>query len=153
MTEVGSAIQTSELELKDGRIDNSAFTSYERNTASEGIYASYEHVWTTGQESELRQNGFVKLNTHDTSCAGAKIPEIDWFAEDLQKAFELAALKPDRTSYQKVNVLLLNWMDDDLQVQQETTQLGNVFMNLYNFSVDYFKHRENLRVGSLLCFY
>lgn len=138
-TEVGSATQTSELGLKDRRIDNAAFTSYERSTTSEGIYTSYEHAWTTAQESELRQNGFVKLNTHDISCAGAKIPDIDRFAEDLKKAVELAAWNPDRTSYQKVNVLLLNWMDDDLQVQQETTQLGHVFMNLYNFSVDSFK--------------
>ena len=89
--------------------------------------------------NELLLNGFMQLNTHDSSFADQHIPSIGKFAEDLQLA--IAAAWPTRrdSHYERVHVLLLSWEDDNLGVEQEIKRLGHVFSNLYQFDVREFR--------------
>ncbi|KAE9369796.1 hypothetical protein N431DRAFT_443421 [Stipitochalara longipes BDJ] len=94
----------------------------------------------SGEKSEeLSRNGFIQLNTHDTSFTGEHIPKIETFAQDLQAAVN--AIWPSRGQgrYTEVHVLLLSWGDDSLGVETEVQRLGKVFSNLYRFDVKEFK--------------
>ena len=119
--------------------------------------------------NELLLNGFIQLNTHDSSFADEHIPSIKKFAEDLQLA--IAAAWPTRrdSHYERVHVLLLSWEDDNLGVDKEIKRLGHVFSHLYQFDVERFQiprktpgkatasrvstFLENDGVGSLLIVY
>jgi hypothetical protein len=88
---------------------------------------------------EIRENGFIKLSTHDTSLASEKIPSIKTFAKDLKEAVNSALSSTNKSRYRYVYVLLMSWADDDLYVNEEVDQLGSVFSRYYNFDVQYFK--------------
>ncbi|KAL8645949.1 MAG: hypothetical protein Q9226_007070 [Calogaya cf. arnoldii] len=60
------------------------------------------------------------------------ISNLEVFSQDLQKAITNSFPRP-KTSYVSVNVLLLRWTEDDLNVQQELTALKSVFENQYRF--------------------
>jgi hypothetical protein len=89
--------------------------------------------------AQILENGFIKLNTHDTSQASRKIPNIATFAKDLEEAVNSALLSGNKSRYKNVYVLLLSWTDDDLDVDEEVNQLGRAFSQYYNFEVQYFK--------------
>jgi hypothetical protein len=88
---------------------------------------------------ELSTNGFLSLNTHDTSFTGEHIPRIETFAEDLQAAVNAVWPSRGRGRYNEVHVLLLSWEEDNLGVESEIQRLGGVFSNLYRFDVQEFK--------------
>jgi len=89
--------------------------------------------------AELRENGFIKLNTHDTSFVEEHIPDIEKFAQDLQQAINAAWSDRKRNRYQEVHVLLLSWEDDNMGVFREIERLRYVFSNLYRFDVQEFR--------------
>ena len=85
---------------------------------------------------ELSTNGFLSLNTHDTSFTGEHIPRIETFAEAAVNALWPSR---DRGRYTEVHVLLLSWEEDNLGVETEVRRLGGVFSNLYRFDVQEFR--------------
>lgn len=88
---------------------------------------------------ELGTNGFMRLNTHDTSFTGEHVPKIETFAVDLQAAVNAVWPSRYRGRYGEVHVLLMSWEDDNLGVETEIRRLGNVFSNLYQFEVREFR--------------
>jgi hypothetical protein len=88
---------------------------------------------------ESSKNGFIRLNTHDTSLMSEHIPRIETFAEDLQAAVNAAWPSRGRSRYSEVYVLLMSWEDDTLGVETEMRLLGKVFSNLYRYEVQEFK--------------
>ncbi|KUJ17234.1 uncharacterized protein LY89DRAFT_685147 [Mollisia scopiformis] len=88
---------------------------------------------------ELRDNGFIKLNTHDVGLVEEHVPGIEAFAADLQAAVDAAWPTRKRSRYGKAHVLLLSWEDDNLGVNREMHRLEYVFSNLYRFDVQCFK--------------
>ena len=93
----------------------------------------------TTERGDLQENGFIKLNTHDTSFVEEHIPNIEQFAEDLQIAINAAWPTRHSSRYGEVYVMLLSWEDDNLGVEKEIRRLGYVFSNLYRFDVQQFK--------------
>jgi hypothetical protein len=89
--------------------------------------------------AQIWENDFIKLNTHDTSQASRKIPNITTFAKDLEEAVNSALLSGNKSRYKNVYVLLLSWADDDLYVDEEVDRLGCAFSQYYNFEVQFFK--------------
>ncbi len=89
--------------------------------------------------SEIYPQGFIKLNTHDSSFVNEHIPSIDRFARDLQAAIDAAWPTRIQSHYKEAHVLLLSWEDDNLGVDREVKRLGYAFKNLYRFEVEEFK--------------
>jgi len=88
---------------------------------------------------ELRENGFIKLNTHATTFVEEHVPDIEKFAQDLQDAIDAAWSDRKKNRYQEVHVLLLSWEDDNIGVFREIERLRYVFFNLYRFDVQEFR--------------
>ncbi|KAL8858201.1 MAG: hypothetical protein Q9178_005213 [Gyalolechia marmorata] len=63
------------------------------------------------------------------------ISNLEVFSQDLQKAIANSFPRP-RTLYTSVHVLLLRWVEDDLNVQEELTTLKAVFDNQYGFATE-----------------
>ena len=110
--------------------------SQEGNGSTELSFARY---LGGGENAELHQNGFIRLNTHDVSVADEHIPGIETFAEDLQVAINAAWPTRHKSRYEKVHVLLLSWDNDNLGVEYEIRRLQYVFTHLYRFDVEEFK--------------
>lgn len=58
---------------------------------------------------------------------------LETFANDLNRALKNSS--PRKHPYSAVHVLLLRWVDDDLNVQSELASLGAVFRHQFNFVV------------------
>jgi len=121
--------------ISDEYLKGPADTPHE---ASSEAFAPSPHN-SEDENVDLDTNGFLTLNTHDSSFVEEHIPTIERFAEDLQAAINAAWPTRNKTRYNKVNVLLLSWEDDNLGVEQEISRLGHVFSNLYRFDVQDFK--------------
>lgn len=84
-------------------------------------------------------NGFIQLNTHDTSFVNEHIPSIEKFGQDLQVAIHAAWPTRRGSRYEEAHVLLLSWEDDNLGVEREIRRLKHVFSVLYRFDVQEFR--------------
>lgn len=76
------------------------------------------------------------LSTHDTSRASYHINDIASFAEGLQDAANKAFPNRGRSRYQTVNVCLIRWAEDELQVKEELDRLHDVFSLIYGFNTN-----------------
>jgi hypothetical protein len=94
---------------------------------------------TNTQKTELRENGFIRLKTHDTSLVEEHIPNIQKFADDLQEAVNAAWPDRHHNRYSEAHVLLLSWEDDNLGVDRDIRELGQVFSRIYRFHVHEFR--------------
>ncbi|KAG4439647.1 hypothetical protein IFR05_004844 [Cadophora sp. M221] len=96
---------------------------------------------TVGSEHDVPEDGFIRLktNTHDVSYTGEHIPDIAHFAADLNIAVNAGWAQRHEARYSKVHVLLLKWVDDDLGVDSELKDLGQVFSGLFRYDVDVFE--------------
>jgi hypothetical protein len=83
---------------------------------------------------------FISLGARDHYLSfGDQIPDIQKFAEDLNKAVSAAWPKRSASRYSAVNVLMLRWeTDKDPIVDGEMSKLAEVFSRLYCFNVDTF---------------
>ncbi|KAL8915002.1 MAG: hypothetical protein Q9171_000442 [Xanthocarpia ochracea] len=63
------------------------------------------------------------------------ISNLEVFSQDLQKAIANSFPRPS-TLFTSVHVLLLRWVEDDLNVQEELTALKAVFDNQYGFATE-----------------
>jgi hypothetical protein len=116
------------------------------------IFAEFDETTT-----QLLENGFIKLNTHDTSFVDEHIPSIEKFGQDLQVAINAAWPTRSGNRYEEAHVLLLSWEDDNLGVEREIKRLKHVFSVLYRFDVQEFRipsttpgKATTFRIGSFL---
>ncbi|TVY53049.1 hypothetical protein LCER1_G007215, partial [Lachnellula cervina] len=72
--------------------------------------------------------------THDISRASYHISDISSFAENLQDAANRAFPNRGRSRYKTVNVCLIRWQEDELEVKSELDRLYHVFDKLYGFN-------------------
>ncbi|OBS27948.1 hypothetical protein FPOA_01888 [Fusarium poae] len=78
------------------------------------------------------------LSTHDTEKSHHHIENFERFIEDLQTSAKRAFPNSDYSRYSDVQVLLIQWDEDELQVEDEVNELRKVF-NLYNFTTTKFR--------------
>jgi hypothetical protein len=78
------------------------------------------------------------LSTHDTAKSHHHIENFERFVEDLQTSAKRAFPNSDYSRYSDVQVLLIQWDEDELQVEDEVNELRKVF-NLYNFTTTKFR--------------
>ncbi|KAH7004659.1 hypothetical protein EDB82DRAFT_56746 [Fusarium venenatum] len=78
------------------------------------------------------------LSTHDTEKSHHHIENFERFIEDLQTSAKRAFPNSDYSRYSDVQVLLIQWDEDELQVEDEVNELRRVF-NLYNFTTTKFR--------------
>ncbi|KAG0646907.1 hypothetical protein D0Z07_6466 [Hyphodiscus hymeniophilus] len=76
-----------------------------------------------------------KGSLHDTSRARYHIRDIGEFAADLNDAAKSAFPNRGRSRYNSVNVCLIRWQEDELQVQNELGRLDHKFQD-YGFKTD-----------------
>ncbi|CZR51720.1 uncharacterized protein PAC_01597 [Phialocephala subalpina] len=74
--------------------------------------------------------------THDTSRSTYHISDIAAFADSLQDAANQAFPNRGRSRYHAVNVCLIRWAEDELQVEDEMNRLYDVFDKLYGFNTE-----------------
>ncbi|KUJ23303.1 uncharacterized protein LY89DRAFT_680073 [Mollisia scopiformis] len=74
--------------------------------------------------------------THDTSRSTYHISDISAFADTLQDAANQAFPNRGRSRYHTVNVCLIRWQEDELQVKDEIETLCDVFDKLYGFNTE-----------------
>ena len=77
--------------------------------------------------------------THDISFSGQHIPNITRLVGDLENAIKAGWPQRHDTRYSKVEVLLLSWEEDDLEVEKELQALRHVFEDLYHYGVQSYK--------------
>jgi hypothetical protein len=78
------------------------------------------------------------LSTHDTAKSHHHIENFERFVEDLQTSAKRAFPNSDYSRYSDVQVLLIQWDEDELQVEDELNELRRVF-NLYGFTTNKFR--------------
>ncbi|CAF3502709.1 unnamed protein product [Fusarium graminearum] len=78
------------------------------------------------------------LSTHDTEKSHHHIEDFERFVEDLQTSAKRAFPNSDYSRYNDVQVLLIQWDEDELQVEGELNELRRVF-NLYGFTTTKFR--------------
>ncbi|KAL8670440.1 MAG: hypothetical protein Q9168_005021 [Polycauliona sp. 1 TL-2023] len=93
-----------------------------------------------GNLALIKVNGYSEDNstpssTHPDRFDHDHITSLEVFSQDLQKAVANSFPRPS-TSYTSVHVLLLRWVKDDLNVQDELTSLGRVFEDQYHFATE-----------------
>lgn len=71
-------------------------------------------------------------SSHDTSRAKYHIQDVAAFAEDLNQAAKNAFPNRGRSRYNSVNVSLIRWEEDELNVRPELERLDNKFQD-YGF--------------------
>ncbi|KAL2072072.1 hypothetical protein VTL71DRAFT_11415 [Oculimacula yallundae] len=104
------------------------------------IPADFRSRTRVGNKHDILGDGFIRLapKTHDISLVGEHIPDIAHLAADLQVAVNAGWSRRHDVRYSKVQVLLLKWKDDDLGVETELKDLGQVFGDLFHYGVDMF---------------
>lgn len=129
----------SSLNLAHGGIDHGPTGTLSGNRRQLGHDAFEIDRSPSFGDNRLHENGFIKLDTHDTSLVDEHIPNIEKFAEDLQTAINAAWPVRKQSYYEKVSVLLLSWEDDNMGVYREVRRLQYVFSSLYRFDVQEYR--------------
>ncbi|KAH7336047.1 hypothetical protein BKA65DRAFT_562927 [Rhexocercosporidium sp. MPI-PUGE-AT-0058] len=75
-------------------------------------------------------------STHDTSKSSFHISDIGSFAESLQDAANQAFPNRGRSRYHTVNVCLIRWAEDELNIKPELDALHDTFSTLYGFNTE-----------------
>ncbi|KAH8766234.1 hypothetical protein BGZ57DRAFT_798548 [Hyaloscypha finlandica] len=75
------------------------------------------------------------LSTHNTKRANYHVKDISEFARTLEISANRAFPNRGLTRYKRVEVLLLRWEEDELQVEWELNDLAKVF-RAYNFNTE-----------------
>ncbi|KAH7242387.1 hypothetical protein BKA59DRAFT_227911 [Fusarium tricinctum] len=78
------------------------------------------------------------LTTHDTTKSHHHMSNFELFVEDLQLAAKRAFPNSAYSRYSEVQVLLIRWDEDELEVEWELNELRRVFRDLYGFTTDKF---------------
>ncbi|KAG5801644.1 hypothetical protein H9Q74_001244 [Fusarium xylarioides] len=87
----------------------------------------------------LASNGCLPpLSTHDTTKSQHHMNNFQQFVDDLQSAAKRASPNSAYSRYSEVQVLLIRWEEDELEVEWELNELQRVFHNLYGFTTDRF---------------
>ncbi|KAL9572694.1 hypothetical protein ACKAV7_003164, partial [Fusarium commune] len=87
----------------------------------------------------LASNGCLPpLSTHDTTKSQHHMNNFEQFVDDLQSAAKRAFPNSAYSRYSEVQVLLIRWEEDELEVDWELNELRRVFHNLYGFTTDKF---------------
>ncbi|PVH89064.1 hypothetical protein DL98DRAFT_648355 [Cadophora sp. DSE1049] len=73
---------------------------------------------------------------HDTSKSSFHISDIRSFAESLQDAANQAFPNRGRSRYHTVNVCLIRWAEDTLDIKPELDALHDTFSQLYGFNTE-----------------
>ena len=78
--------------------------------------------------------------THDTSLLPFHIKDLATFGQTLTEA-AAAAYPTTETSvrYKAVHVLLLSWVDDNLGVLEEISELDGAFTSVYGYATEQWK--------------
>ena len=76
---------------------------------------------------------------HDTSRAGCHVSDCRGFLDTLVDAIQRAYPKVGNSRYNKVQVLLISWEDDDLNVEIEIKELQKVLWDFYQFPAEHWK--------------
>ncbi|TVY22540.1 hypothetical protein LHYA1_G008860 [Lachnellula hyalina] len=108
--------------------------SSEGDTSVRNIFSSFrnEELANTGKDRTTLTT--PSPITHDTSRASYHISDISSFAENLQDAANRAFPNRGRSRYKTVNVCLIRWQEDELEVKSELERLYHVFDKLYGFN-------------------
>ncbi|RGP80476.1 hypothetical protein FLONG3_1404 [Fusarium longipes] len=77
------------------------------------------------------------LSTHDTTKSHHHMENFERFIQDLQTSAKRAFPNSAYSRYSDVQVLLIRWEEDELQVEDELNELKRVF-DLYGFITDRF---------------
>lgn len=77
--------------------------------------------------------------THDMSSIDSPIPDLEALGQLLTSAASAAFPARRKSPYQEVYVLLLNWEEDELGINDELSKLQGVLRNLYNFHTEEWK--------------
>lgn len=80
--------------------------------------------------------------THDTAISSFHYPTIHDFTKELQTAIDTCWNHRGESKYSKytsVKVLLVSWQDDDLGVEREIDELGQLFECAYMYEVEKWK--------------
>ncbi|KAF4631579.1 hypothetical protein G7Y89_g6555 [Cudoniella acicularis] len=75
----------------------------------------------------------VTASTHDTSRSRYRMKELGTFAKRLEEAASRAFPVQGRARYKQVIAVLIQWGDDDLNVQPEIDRLRTIFEACYGF--------------------
>ncbi|CAG7566476.1 unnamed protein product [Fusarium equiseti] len=78
------------------------------------------------------------LSTHDTEKAQHHMKNFNRFIEDLQASARKAFPNSPYSRYSDVQVLLIQWDEDELQVELELDELEKVFRKQYGFATQTF---------------
>ncbi|KAH7409534.1 hypothetical protein BKA64DRAFT_570438, partial [Cadophora sp. MPI-SDFR-AT-0126] len=73
---------------------------------------------------------------HDTAKSSFHISDIGSFAESLQDAANQAFPNRGRSRYHTVNVCLIRWAEDTLNIKPELDALHDTFSQLYGFNTE-----------------
>ncbi|KAF4994037.1 hypothetical protein FGRMN_6071 [Fusarium graminum] len=78
------------------------------------------------------------LTTHDTTRSHHHMGNFEAFVEELQLAAKRAFPNSAYSRYSEIQVLLIRWDEDELEVEWELNELRRVFRDLYGFTTDKF---------------
>ncbi|KAL8815419.1 MAG: hypothetical protein Q9223_005443 [Gallowayella weberi] len=81
----------------------------------------------------------VLERTHDFSLTGKHVKDLDSLLKILNQSLLAAFPRASGSRYSDVNVLLLSWEDDDLDVVTEITELSTVFSQVYGYETDHYR--------------
>ncbi|KAJ3529242.1 hypothetical protein NM208_g9853 [Fusarium decemcellulare] len=76
--------------------------------------------------------------THDTTKSQHHMDHLERFVQDLQLAAKRAFPNSAYSRYKEVEVLLIRWEEDELEVERELNELHMVLRNLYGFTTEQF---------------
>ncbi|KAM5356402.1 hypothetical protein ACJ41O_003048 [Fusarium nematophilum] len=76
------------------------------------------------------------LATHDTTKSHHHMDHLERFVQDLQLSAKRAFPNSAYSRYKEVEVLLIRWEEDELEVERELNELHNVFRDLYGFTTE-----------------
>ena len=75
--------------------------------------------------------------THPRCYDNDHVEKLETFASELDTALKTSfPSKSQPHMYTGVHVLLLRWLEDDLQIHREITMLESVFANQFHFRVE-----------------
>ncbi|KAI8713303.1 C2 domain-containing protein [Fusarium sp. LHS14.1] len=76
--------------------------------------------------------------THDTTRSQHHMDHLERFVQDLQSSAKRAFPNSAYSRYKEVEVLLIRWEEDELEVEWELNELHKIFRDLYGFSTEQF---------------
>ncbi|CAM1510238.1 Fc.00g005730.m01.CDS01 [Cosmosporella sp. VM-42] len=76
--------------------------------------------------------------THDTIKSSHHMKHLERFVEDLKLSAKRAFPNSGYSRYKEVEVLLIRWEEDELEVEWELDELHKVFRDVYGFSTEQF---------------